>query len=276
MVGVRQMEMNGGLAQEDGSSLEDALSSLEARIDPVIKSAATLLTRLRGAKRLIAEGVTKDFPRAFQTARDSVRQLETEVDGVTSSWTFDVRGYLATGSYARELLAAAKALDVSIFEQDGRLIAYPHVVEMHPTETTVTVDAARERRLRPSVLAHRLKEAQDRPPATDGRGLLEAIFAAYEHLVPYRDGSPHLGATVALLDVHDLLTLMPDQRKLYKAADFARDVANLDVNGPRVTEGGFRLSLPASTGTKTTRALTTVTPDGTRRVYFGVAFDKTE
>lgn len=263
-------DKDGGMT--DPSTLEHALAGVDADIDRALKTAAALLKELQRTKRAAGDGTVKDLRRLLEAARDSARSVGEAIEVALSGWQFDTRGYLASGAYAAELRRAAESRGVRVFEQDGRLIAYPHVLQFHPADLAVALGATTDRRLRPSAFAERLLQDQTRPPRSDGRQILETFFAAYQYLVPVRDGARQFGATVALTDLHGLLTLTPEQRKQYGDAEFVRDVSRLDVEGPTVTKGGYRMTLPASTGTRTARALSTVTPDGIQRLYFGIAF----
>ena len=60
----------------------------------------------------------------------------------------------------------------------------------------------------------------------------------------------------------------------YGPSDFARDLYLLDTSGVTRTKTGARVSLPASTGTKSSRGVYTfVSPDGRLLTYYGIRFD---
>jgi hypothetical protein len=78
---------------------------------------------------------------------------------------------------------------------------------------------------------------------------------------------------VLLADVYQAFTLQPGAQNEYSSADFARDIFLLDRSGLSTTRSGARLSLPASTGTRSARnTFTFVAPDGEVVTYYGLQF----
>ena len=51
------------------------------------------------------------------------------------------------------------------------------------------------------------------------------------------------GKVIKLLDIYQLLTLLPGQSKEYTKEEFARDIYLLDKSGITTTNNGFVLSL---------------------------------
>jgi hypothetical protein len=80
---------------------------------------------------------------------------------------------------------------------------------------------------------------------------------------------------VRLLDVYNVLTLLPGQAREYTKPEFARDLYLLDQAGLTTVSGtGRRLRWAASTGTKQAGVLTTVARSGQQQRYWGIAFDE--
>ena len=100
---------------------------------------------------------------------------------------------------------------------------------------------------------------------------MEALFRAYK-LVLVERRRP-LGATAQLLRVYQVLTLLAGQSRDYSKQEFARDVYLLDESEAKETRDGHRVRFPASSGTRTSAALSTVTKSGELKVYYGIAFD---
>ena len=67
-----------------------------------------------------------------------------------------------------------------------------------------------------------------------------------------RRGPDHVGqsGTVRLLELYELLTLLPGQAREYSRQEFARDVYLLEQSGTTTTRKGHRVRFPASTGTR--------------------------
>ncbi|MBI4544757.1 MAG: hypothetical protein HY703_06165 [Gemmatimonadetes bacterium] len=195
--------------------------------------------------------------------RDSVRTLR-------SGWSFDERQYLESGAYTAELLRAAEERGVRLLEQDERILSYPSVVRVLPAEGAIEIDRKRERGIRPSVVATHLKERQQKQPRFKPEQFLEALFRAYRLALEEKKRS--MGATVRLLGIYQILTLLPGQTREYSKQEFARDIYLLDESDAKATGEGYRLSFPAATGTRTTGALTTVTKAGRLKMYYGISF----
>lgn len=163
-------------------------------------------------------------------------------------------------------LRAMLAAGLQLFERDERFYCYPVLVRVAPAERSVFVDRARERRIRPSVLVEHLREVQRRPPRFRPEAFLDALFRAYGHLVAKR-GPDQLeaGLPVPLVDVYELMTLMPGAAREYSRQEFARDVYLLDRGGVTITRRGYVVSFPASTGARSAGAAMRVAPRAARR-----------
>jgi hypothetical protein len=142
----------------------------------------------------------------------------------------------------------------------------------------VLIDKTRERRLRPTVLVDRLRDLQRRPPRFRPEALLEALLEAYATIVAKRRAEPFGegagdGPVVRLLEVYNLLTLLPGQAREYSRQEFARDVYLLDQSGVTATRKDFRVRFPASTGTRSaSNTMRVITQDGQEKVYYGIGF----
>lgn len=187
-----------------------------------------------------------------------------------ASFDFDEREHLGSGGYARELLAAAAARDVAMFEADGQLLCYPSLVKVLTSDAAVEVDRRRERRLRPSLLIGLLGTAQARPPRFRPEPFLESLAIGYD-LVRSRDGT-RAGSVVRLADIWGVLTLLPGAQRDYARPEFARDLYLLDSSGFATTKSGRAAGWHASSGTRGTGTLTTVARTGQQQLYWGISF----
>ncbi|MGI8684973.1 MAG: hypothetical protein ACR2MO_07785, partial [Acidimicrobiales bacterium] len=136
---------------------------------------------------------------------------------------------------------------------------------------TVSIDKKKDKRVRPSVLVRTLRALQAKPPKFKAESFLESLAVAYDLLCAKRGAHP--GATVKLVDVYGLLTLLPGSGRDYSKQEFARDLYLLDHSGFTLTKGGRSLQLPASALTRGSGVLTTVTRSGQEKVYAGISFD---
>jgi hypothetical protein len=143
-----------------------------------------------------------------------------------------------------------------------------------PNERTVLIDKAREKRLRPSVLVSHLKDLQNKPVRFKPEVFLESLYTAYSVAVSTRPKDlVNTRVVVPLLEVYNLLTLLPGQSKEYSRQEFARDIYLLDQSRVAKTKKGLVVSFPASTGTRSTsNTITVITQNGHEKKYYGISF----
>jgi hypothetical protein len=250
--------------------LEAALEATEERIDAALKAAGALTRELRKAKTGAERGQLRDLRRALSAAAVLVGDAAQDTVGAESWFDFDEQEHLASGSYAQELLDAAAAQDVTMFEADERLLCYPSLIKVLPGDAAVEIDRRREKRLRPSVLVGLLAARQARPPRFQSKPFLESLACGYD-LVRSQDQRRDR-AVVRLVDVWGVLTLLPGQTRDYTRPEFARDLYLLDSSGVATTKSGRMLRWHASSGTRGSGTLATVAQTGQQQLYWGISF----
>src|SRR6266508_422800 len=196
-----------GVSQEE--SFESALATAEEQAGATLRAAAAVTRELRKARAAAAGGQTRELRRGLEAAQGLATSLADAVGALRSGFDFDEGEYLASGSYAKELLAMAAARGVDMFEKDERLLCYPSLVRVLPDQAALEIDRRRERRLRPSVVVDLLGAAQRRGPRFRPEPFLDSLRAAYE-LVIARQGKK-ADAVVRLVDVWAVLTLLAGQ-----------------------------------------------------------------
>jgi hypothetical protein len=256
--------------------LEPALRQTETDADASLKAAAAATKALKRFRSVIHDGNLREVAAALGAVQQTVDALEQQVAATRARWDFDETSYFASGAYTRELLETAERMQLAIFEEDDRLYCYPSLVRVLPTERTLLIDRTRERRLRPSLVVDQLRTLQGRPPRFRPDAFLEALFGAYRVLAR-RHGSGALarGPVERLMDVYELLTLLPGQSREYSRQEFARDIYLLDRSGVVAARNGSVVSFPASTGTKSSSGvITAITESGQERLYWGISFTR--
>lgn len=253
-----------------GGGLEAALAATEEQVDAALKATAALTRELKKSKTSAARGQLRDLRRALSAAAVLAGEAARVTESTAGSFGLHEQEYLASGSYAQELLEAADEQDVSMFEADDRLLCYPSLIKVLPGDAAVEIDRRREKRLRPSVLVGLLAAAQARPPRFRSEPFLESLESGYE-LVRSREQRRD-GAVVRLVDVWGVLTLLPGQQRDYTRPEFARDLYLLDSSGVRVAKSGRVLRWQASSGTRGSGTLTTVAQTGQQQLYWGISF----
>jgi hypothetical protein len=256
-------------------TLEETLAGVERRAETALKSAGTATTQLRRARAAAKTGQVRELRKAVAAAEAACAELTEAVASVRAAFDLDEQEHLSSGAYVKELLEAAQAAGVAMYEEDDRLMCYPSLVRVLPGDAAVEIDKVRERRIRPSVLVSLLAAAQQRAPRFKPESFLDSLRGAYELAVAGSGKSPD--AVVRLLDVWSVLTLLPGQSREYSRQEFARDLYLLDQSGATSTARSPRvLRWAASTGTKAAGVLTTVARSGQQQRYWGVSFSLPE
>ncbi len=255
--------------ERDSGAFEAALAATERDVDAALRAANAAVRDLKRAVAAARTGQVRDLRKALSSAQSVAGGLANDTRML--GFDFDEQAHLASGGYVKELLAEAAAKGVSIVEDDERLLCYPSLVRLLPTDAAVEIDKVRERRLRPSVLVAALARAQERGPRFKAEQFLDGLRAGYE-LVVVREGK-RADAVVRLIDIWTVLTMLPGQRTAYSKQEFARDLYLLDQSGVTGTARSPRtLRWSASTGTKGAGTLVTVSRTGQQQRYWGVSF----
>lgn len=250
--------------------LESALEATEEQVDAALKAAAALTRELKKAKTGAQRGQLRDLRRALAAAAVLAGDSARDARDAEASFGFDEQKHLESGAYAQELLDAAAAHDVAMFESDERLLCYPSLITVLPGDAAVEIDKRREKRLRPSVLVGLLARTQARPPRFRPQPFLESLAHAYDLMRSQKQQRE--GAVVRLVDVWGVLTLLPGQQRDYTRSEFARDLYLLDYSGVATAKSGRVLGWHASSGTRGTGTLATVAQTGQQQLYWGISF----
>jgi hypothetical protein len=248
------------------TTLEQALDALEHDTDTALRVLAAATQEARRLKTAASAGQLRDVHQAVEAVDRAAASAAAAASELRAGWRFDVSGYFESGGYAKELLAAAADAGAHAVESDQRILCYPSIVAVSPSDATVVVDKKKQRRVRPSMVARQLAQLQARPPKFKPETFLETLVAAYDLV------APRPGATVKLVSVYGVLTLLPGAGREYTKPEFARDLYLLDQSGITATRSGRVMSLPASALTRGSGVLTTVTRGGQVKVYAGVSF----
>lgn len=255
----------------DAGTLEETLAATERAVDGALRSAAAVTRELRKALVGARNGQVREARKALAGAHAATTGLVDETRVLSEGFDPDEQAYMASGGYVKELLAAAEARGVRIFEEEDRLLCYPSLLRVLPGDAAVEIDRVRERRIRPSVLVELLARTQDRAPRFKAEAFLDSLRAGYE-LIVASEGKKD-DAVVRLVDIWSVLTMLPGQRGQYSKQEFARDLYLLDQSGvTRTARNPRELRWSASTGTKGSGTLVTVARSGQRQHYWGVSF----
>lgn len=258
-------------------SLEQALSGIEEQASTLVKTAGQVATSYKKLRAAAKVGDLVKLRRLLDEAKQATLALGCDFGRTQEDWNvFDEGRYLSGKGFRQELLHAAQQMGVNIYEHDGYLFSYPVLLQILHKERAVAIDRTRESRLRPSVLVKKLKEVQNKPPRLKAQAFLEMLFSAYSIVVAGR--GKHLigtGTVIPLLELYQLLTLLPWQAAEYTRQEFGRDVYLLDKSGTVVTKKGHRANFHASTGVRdANKTLTVIAQGGREKTYYGLSFVK--
>lgn len=254
------------MSLDDG--LEAALAATQAEAEAVLRAAGALTRELKKARSGAVTGQVRELRKALDAAVALSAELAVAARDARAGFDIDEGAYLASGAYAKELLATAAERGVAMFEEDERLLCYPSLVKLLPGDAALEIDRRREKRLRPSVVVAALADTQRRPPRFKEQPFLESLAGAY-FLLAAREGKD---GVLRLVDVWEVLTLLPGQARDYTRPEFARDLYLLDQSGVTTTKTGRTLRWHASSGTRGAGVLTTVAKTGQQQRYWGLSF----
>src|SRR5690349_12562789 len=108
-----------------GTDFEAALTRLEADVDDALRSGVAVLRALKRAKTAAAHGEARDLHKLLSALDEQIAVLAKDVRNAAERYDVDEAALLASGAYTKELLAAAADAEISMFEDDERLLCYP-------------------------------------------------------------------------------------------------------------------------------------------------------
>jgi len=262
------------IEQETRRDLEYTLAKIERESDLLVKTVTDAATAVKKIRSAASVGDFQKLRAALEEANQATSRLQQGLEATTHSWEFDEVAYLSGADFQQDLLVMAEQMGVDLIEHEGVLFAYPALVRILPKDMAVTIDRVRETRLRPSHLIKRLKDLQTRPYRFKSHEFLAILYAAYSIAVGIR--GKHLlgtGIVIPLMEIYDLLTMLPRQSFEYTRQEFARDLYFLDKSSVTKTKKGHQLHFHASTGIKdATKTLSVITQGGRLRTYYGTSF----
>jgi len=258
-------------------SLEQALADIEAQAGDLVKTTKQVMASFKKIKDAAKVGDLVKLRKLLEEGKSATLSLGCDFVKTQERLNFDEASYLAGKDFRQELLTTAQQMGVNLYEHDGYLFSYPVLLKILHKERAVSIDRIRESRLRPSVLVKRLKEVQNKPLRFKPQTFLEMLYTAYSIVVAGR--GKHLigkGTVIPLLELYQLLTLLPWQASEYTRQEFGRDVYLLDKIGTITTKNDHRANFHASTGVRdVSRTLTVIAQGGREKTYYGISFVKT-
>lgn len=254
------------------SDLEEQLLTLDAQLEAAQKIGKAVVSAIGRSRATVKVGRISDIPKGLSSISQSVAELQATAAGLATGWNFDAAAYMEDGRYLTDLKAAAAEQSLSLFEKDGRIYCFPLLLRIDAKQTAVKLGKTVERRIRPSEVARLLAAMQKRPQRFREERFLRILYHAWQRLGGGVSGN-HSSPVVALADIHDTLTLLPEID--YPIEEFARDLLLLDRRPDLRTNDGCRFEFPAATLSKgRTKQVIVYDEQGVQRIYIGIRFLK--
>jgi hypothetical protein len=269
------------MEDHERQNLEEVLAKTEADAEVTLKAASSVAGALRKLRTAAREGNLRNIDASFETAENAIATLRQQFSNTKEGWDFNGEAYFANSLYASELIEAGREVGLRIFERDGQLFCYPALIRVSPGDRAVLIDKKRERRIRPSLLATRLKNLQQKPPSFKADSFLESLFKAYLKAMAISHNMKALqeetiGPSIFLVDIYELLTLLPGQAREYSRQEFAHDIYLLHRSGKTCTRSGAEIGFSLFTGRgKASKVLTAIDEAGERKPYYAIYFTLT-
>ncbi|MGH7468806.1 MAG: hypothetical protein ACRENP_12685, partial [Longimicrobiales bacterium] len=108
---------------------------------------------MKALRSAAASGKIAEIEKSLSGSQQQLDLLRERLQLLVESWTFDIRSYFETGEYERELVAAMESVSLKAVSRDGRILCFPSILRVLPSDTVVEIDRKKERRLRPSLIA---------------------------------------------------------------------------------------------------------------------------
>ena len=264
-----------GRIQEGGEgsviSFEKAFDDTEKRAASTAKSAGEVAKLAKKLEREAKIGNINGVKRTRQELNEALSSLRQETANAAAAWPFsdaEEEQYLKD-HFASELIEVAGASGLQIYQRDERMIAHPSILRVMPGSLAVHIDKRQTTKIRPSYLTKDLAANQNRVAKVNTRVFIESLHQAYSFLTPPQAlGDSGRGQTVPLAKVYEVFTVRTGQSREYTQTDFARELYQLQTDGPQETRSGARVFF--HTGTR--RAISFVSPQGEVISYHGVEF----
>lgn len=256
---------------ENIATFESRLVAIERGIDSIVRNTKVAGARARKAKRGVQSGSMKDMTSAVEELSVLISTTQEALSEVQLLCDFDLSEWIDSGAYQKEFLELASEEGLHVIESDGRILCYPTIVQLSPSDTSVLLDKKKERGIRPSHLIKKLKDLSLRQVKFRADAFIEALAFSYDLVIAERKRRDE--AVVKLQEIHKVLTILPSSRS-YSKSEFARDIYLLDQSGVTVTRDGRTLRLPASAMTRSSGVLETVAKGGQVKLYAGISFEE--
>ena len=253
-------------------SFEEKLESIDSEIKAVLKGIQLMTSTMRRAVRASASGALRELQGAISDLNTQLNSLELQAKDLMIHSDYDLRSWMDSGEYARELISISSQSQLAMIESDGKLLCYPSVIQVFPADQSVTIDKKRDKNIRPSVIVEHLKVKGQAKVKFKPDAFIESLATAYKLFIS--SSGRRKESHVKLAELYDILTLLPGSRA-YSKQEFARDVYLLDQSGIVTVKDGRTLRFAASATTRSSSKgyFETVAKGGQVKIYSTISFE---
>ncbi|MBI5016776.1 MAG: hypothetical protein HZB55_14990 [Deltaproteobacteria bacterium] len=248
--------------------LEDALQEHEERVDALIKAAKKYEAALKAWKKACQTGHMANRQKQASLAAELAPSLAAPTAETADAWAFDVRAYLESDAWRREVQAtSAERHSLRVLEEGDTLISSPVVVRAQPARLALQIGKAGWPQVRPKVVAAELKRLRDKVSSANSQELLEGLYAACRRVT-----RPDV-MFAKLRDIYDLFCITPGWKKDNPRAAFGQQLYALHRSGLTATRAGSPFEFEYPSGKAKDRDIFTVIAEDGRAIrYYGVWF----
>jgi hypothetical protein len=204
------------------------------------------------------------------SATELAATLEEPTSDASDSWDFDVRSYLESARWRKEVQSvAADRHDLRTMEDGDLLISSPVIVRAQPARNSIQIGKVNWPNIHPQLVAAELKRLRDRTAAANSQDFLEALYRTC-----LRTTRPEV-MFVKFREVYDRWCDTPGYKKENPLPAFAQQIYALQRSGIRTTKGGNRFVIEGPSGhPKSKDILSVIAEDGQTIRYYGITFRK--
>ncbi len=249
-------------------NLDRALQEHEEQVDTLLKTANKYVGALKAWKKACQIGHMGNLQKAATLAGELSVALPDTTSQTKSAWDFDIRDYLETDAWRRELQTiAAEQFGLRTLEEEETLISSPITVRAQPARSTLALGKVNWPALRPKIVAAELKRLRERTAGANSQEFVESLYAACVHLSSKAD--PH----AKFRDIYDLFCLTPGYKKENPSAAFGQQLYALHRSKVRATRSDRTFEIEYATGNyKEKDVFTVLSEDGRPIRYFNIFF----
>jgi hypothetical protein len=257
-------------------ALERYLELSQVAADACRKAANSFGAALKQVSDAASVGDLRGIRKAEDKAAQELAAITARFGELQTAARFEEGEYLSHGGYAVELTRTATQLGLLLIAQGERLYAPPFEIRILPNERAVMVGKRRVDKLRPSALIDEIRRIQTKAVRLKPEEFLDVLHEAFTYATGRSLSPSERRRAIPLIEIYELLTMLPGASKEYTIDDFARDVYLLDrsrVAQTRRSKGAI-LNFVASSGTRSSKVLTMMTDEGLEQKYYAISFSE--